>query len=122
MTARLQRWLSRTVEAQVLSSAASMGGARAGLADAEASIAGLEERWPPLRQALDEALAPVRFTPRTTVAQALALHPGVVRVLADHQLDRCERCPVRHDESLEELARGHDIPLDRLLSLPHALP
>jgi len=119
---RLQRWLARTVEQQVLSSVANLGDTRADMATADALITQLEARWTPLRQALDAALAPVRFTPRTTVAQALALHPGVVDLLAEYQLDRCERCPVRHDESLEELARGHDIPLDQLLSRLDALP
>ena len=113
---RLQRWIARTVEQQVLSSVASLSVARADIAAADTLIGQLETRWTALRQALDAALAPVRFTPRTTVAQALALHPGVVDLLATYQLDRCERCPVRHDESLEELARGHDISLDQLLS------
>ncbi len=118
---RLDAWLRRTVEQQLLSSAASMGGTRSELERATARMAALDEAYAPLEDALAQSMARVRFTPRTTVARALALHPGAVDVLAAHQLDRCSDCPVRHDETLDEVARGHDIPLEQLLSSLDAL-
>ncbi len=125
MSQRLpQRVLDRlrcAVEQQVLGQAGSLAAFRGSIPAVQTRLEGLEARWPALREGLDQALALARFTPRTTVERALSLHPAVAAVLAEHQLDRCERCPVRHDETLEEVARGHDIPLAQLLSRLDAL-
>lgn len=118
---RLSSRVRRATEQMLLSQTASLGSASTSRVRLEATLDQAEARWLPLRDLLDQALALVRFTPRTTVGRALTLHPGVATVLAEHQLDRCEGCPVRHDESLEEVARGHDIPLDQLLSRLDAL-
>ncbi len=118
---RLGRFLARAVEQQLLSQQAALGDTRGRLDGLATRLDTLEGRWSPLREQLDAALAGVTFTPRTTVGRALSLHPGVTALLAEHGLDRCEGCPVRHDESLEELATGHDIPLEQLLSRLDAL-
>lgn len=113
---RLQRKLEQWVGTQLLGEAASLGSARQDLADLRERLDALEARMPALRSGLDQALTGLRFAPGTTVAQALDLHPGVAAVLAQHGLDRCDDCPVRHDETLEEVAGGHDIALEQLLS------
>jgi hypothetical protein len=122
LSSRVERRVREIVEQMVLSEAASLGGARASLEALSRRLEQLEAREVGLRTELDQGLALVRFTPATTVGRALALHPGVAALLAERGLDRCEGCPVRHDETLAELARGHDIPLVQLLSTLEALP
>ncbi len=118
---RARRRVRAVVEQELLGRAATLAGLRETLQAARERLEGLEARWQPLHEGLESTSALVRFTPRTTVARALALHPGVAAVLTEHRLDRCERCPVRHDETLAELGRGHDIPLEQLLSHLDAL-
>jgi hypothetical protein len=119
---RVERRVRRVVEEILLSEAASLGRSRAALDELGRQIGQLEARSNDLRAALDQGLSLVRFTAGTTVGRALGLHPGVAALLAEHGLDRCDGCPVRHDETLAELARGHDIPLEQLLSTLDALP
>ena len=116
LPARIERKLAELVEVQLLAHTARLGPTRRGVDELTATMSAIEGRLPTLRASLDAALARMRFGPNTTVGQALDLHSGVNAVLASFQLDRCERCPVRHDETLEELARGHEIPLEQLLS------
>ncbi len=113
---RMQRKLEQWVTTQLLGDAASLRPIRAPLTALDGRIRALEARTIALREGLDQALEGVRFTPLTTVGQALDRHPRVAAVLADHGLDRCGHCPVRHDETLEEVARGHEIALEQLLS------
>jgi hypothetical protein len=118
---RLQRKLEQWVGTQLLGESASLGPARQAIEALGPRLDALEARLPALRQGLDQALTGLRFAPGTTVGQALDLHPGVDAVLAQHGPDRCGHCPVRHDETLEEVAAGHDIALGQLLSSLTAL-
>jgi hybrid cluster-associated redox disulfide protein len=116
LRAGLRRRVRRLVELQLLGEAATLAGLGEPLRDLERRMEKLEARLDGLHRALAQARAMGRLTPDTTVGRALRIHPGVAAVLAEHGLDRCEGCPVRHDETLAELARGHDLPLGQLLS------
>jgi hypothetical protein len=121
LPARVERRVARFVEQLLLGEAASLKALRPLLAAVEERIGAAEAHQRALQGELDEAMALARFGPATTVGRALALHPGAAAVLAARGLDRCEGCPVRHDERLDELARGHDIPLEQLLPELNAL-
>jgi hybrid cluster-associated redox disulfide protein len=63
-----------------------------------------------------------RFGPSTFVAEALAMHPKVRWVFAAYHLSGCSGCERAGDETLEEVAEGYGIPLERLLGDLNALP
>ena len=111
----------RRVQQQLLSQVGTIADITADARALEQRIDELEAVTVGLEQQIEEAVEGVRFTPRTTVARALALHSGTRGVLAEYQLDKCDSCPVRHDETLEEVATGHAIPLESLLSRLQAL-
>ena len=56
------------------------------------------------------------FQPQTVVAEALELHPKARWVFAAYHLSGCWDCTRVHDETLEELATGYGIPLERFLA------
>lgn len=56
------------------------------------------------------------FDPNTIVADALAMHPKVRWVFAAYHLGGCNACNLAHEETLEQVAEGYRIPLDRLLA------
>ena len=56
------------------------------------------------------------FQPQTVVAEALALHPKARWVFAAYHLSGCWQCERVHDETLEELAQGYGISLERFLA------
>ena len=117
----LRQRISRHVQRQLLSRVGSLAAMGGRLAPLEQRIQALEDGARALESQLAQATERVRFTSRTTIARALALHPGARDVLAQHQLPHCDSCPVRHDETLEEAAAGHAIPLESLLSRLRAL-
>jgi hybrid cluster-associated redox disulfide protein len=55
------------------------------------------------------------FEPQMTVEQALALHPSAKWVFAAYQIAGCWNCAKSEDETLEEVAVGYQLPLDKLL-------
>lgn len=55
------------------------------------------------------------FESRTIVADALAMHPKVRWVFAAYHLGGCNACNLAHEETLEQLAEGYRIPLEKLL-------
>ena len=55
------------------------------------------------------------FESRTVVADALAMHPKVRWVFAAYHLGGCNACNLAHEETLEQLAQGYGIPLEKLL-------
>lgn len=63
-----------------------------------------------------------RFVPSTVVAEALGMHPKVRWVFAAYHLSGCSGCERSGDETLEEVAEGYGIPLERLLGDLNALP
>jgi hybrid cluster-associated redox disulfide protein len=56
------------------------------------------------------------FQPQTVVADALALHPKVRWVFAAWHLGGCSGCELASTETLEEVAEGYKISLERLLA------
>lgn len=59
---------------------------------------------------------PPRFRSSTIVADALALHPKARWVFAAYHIGGCSSCSSASRETLEEVASGYRIPLDRLLA------
>jgi hypothetical protein len=57
-----------------------------------------------------------RFEPSTVVSDALGRHPKARWVFAAWHLGGCRDCDRSEAETLEELAVGYGIPLDRFLS------
>lgn len=57
-----------------------------------------------------------QFRSTTIVAEALALHPKARWVFAAYHIRGCSGCDQAGLETLEEMARGYGIPLDRLLA------
>jgi hybrid cluster-associated redox disulfide protein len=55
------------------------------------------------------------FDPHTIVADALAMHPKVRWVFAAYHLGGCNACNLAHEETLEQVAEGYRIPLEKLL-------
>ena len=56
------------------------------------------------------------FEPQMTVEQALALHPSAKWVFAAYHIGGCSGCAKSEDETLEEVAVGYQLPLDKLLN------
>jgi hypothetical protein len=56
------------------------------------------------------------FQPQTVVADALELHPKARWVFAAYHVGGCRQCERSSDETLEQLAEGYQIPLERLLA------
>jgi hypothetical protein len=56
------------------------------------------------------------FVPQMTVEQALALHPSVRWVFAAYHVGGCSGCSRADGETLQELAEGYRLPLERFLS------
>jgi hypothetical protein len=56
------------------------------------------------------------FGPDTVVADALAQHPRVRWVFAAYHVGGCNSCERATGETLQELADGYRIPLERFLS------
>lgn len=55
------------------------------------------------------------FVPQMTVGEALALHPSVKWVFAAYHIGGCSHCAMSEEETLEQLAVGYQLPLDRLI-------
>jgi hybrid cluster-associated redox disulfide protein len=118
---RLHRRLSRQVELALLTRAASLSSARARFAALSAAIAAAETNLATLRDQLAAAHAHHGFTADTPVGRALTRHPAAAAILTRHGLATCQDCPVRHTETLAELARGHDLDLAAILAELNAL-
>ena len=56
------------------------------------------------------------FVPQMTVGEALALHPSAKWVFAAYQIGGCSNCAMSEEETLEQVATGYKLPLDRLIS------
>lgn len=66
-------------------------------------------------------MAPRMFEPETIVADALEMHPKARWVFAAYHLGGCNSCDRAYDETLQDLADGYGVPLDRFLSDLNAL-
>ena len=56
------------------------------------------------------------FSPETIVADALLMHPKVRWVFAAYHLGGCNGCDLAATETLEQVADGYGISLEKLLS------
>jgi hybrid cluster-associated redox disulfide protein len=56
------------------------------------------------------------FRSQTIVADALAMHPKARWVFAAYHLGGCNACNMAHEETLEQVALGYQISLERLLA------
>ncbi len=63
----------------------------------------------------------LRFTPNMTIAEALQVHPGVAKVLAEFQLTGCSNCEVSDVDTLEGACRSYGIDQDALLRALNSL-
>ena len=61
------------------------------------------------------------FSPETRVDEALRIHPNVRWVFAAYHIGGCNGCERASEETLEQVARGYDFPLERLLADLNAL-
>ena len=57
-----------------------------------------------------------RFRAEMRVNDALELHPAARWVFAAYHIGGCRDCPSAESETLEEVAQGYKLPLDRLLA------
>ena len=55
------------------------------------------------------------FVPQMTVEQALALHPSAKWVFAAYHIGGCSQCAMSEAETLEQVAHGYQLPLDKLI-------
>ena len=61
------------------------------------------------------------FSPETRVAEALRIHPHARWVFAAYHIGGCNGCERSSEETLEQVALGYDLPLERLLADLNAL-
>ncbi|MCS6983699.1 MAG: DUF1858 domain-containing protein [Leptospiraceae bacterium] len=71
--------------------------------------------------AQEKAQEKKRFTPETTVGEALRMHPEVGLVLASYHLGGCSHCGINEYETLEQICWGYGVPLDALLASLNSL-
>lgn len=60
-------------------------------------------------------MTPSMFAAETIVADALSRHPRARWVFAAYHIGGCNGCERASGETLEEVATGYGIPLDKLL-------
>jgi len=61
------------------------------------------------------------FVPQMTVGEALALHPSAKWVLAAYRIGGCSHCAMSEEETLEQVATGYQLPLEKLIRDLNAL-
>ena len=61
------------------------------------------------------------FVPQMTVGEALALHPSAKWVFAAYHIGGCSHCAMSEEETLEQLADGYRLPLEKLIRDLNAL-
>jgi hypothetical protein len=67
-------------------------------------------------------LSQVTFTKELSIAEALALHPGVKDVLTRNHLPSCGSCAVSGLESLEDGLSNHGVSVEAVLAELNRLP
>ena len=63
----------------------------------------------------------MNFVPHMTVGDALALHPSAKWVFAAYKIGGCSHCAMSDEETLEQVATGYQLPLEKLISDLNAL-
>ena len=62
-----------------------------------------------------DAAAAQQFVADMTVGQAMALHANARWVFASYHLGGCSHCAISNEETIEQVAEGYGVPLDKLL-------
>jgi hybrid cluster-associated redox disulfide protein len=57
-----------------------------------------------------------RFTQDMTVGAAMALHPNTRWVFASYHLGGCSHCAISMEETIEQVAEGYGVPIDKLMA------
>ncbi|HVT43882.1 MAG TPA: disulfide oxidoreductase [Thermoanaerobaculia bacterium] len=50
-----------------------------------------------------------------TVGEAMKLHPNTRWVFASYHLGGCSHCAISEEETIEQVATGYGVPLDKLI-------
>lgn len=56
-----------------------------------------------------------QFTKEMTVGAAMATHPNARWVFASYHLGGCSHCAISSEETIEQVAEGYGVPLDKLI-------
>jgi hybrid cluster-associated redox disulfide protein len=56
-----------------------------------------------------------KFIPQMTVGDAMALHANARWVFASYHLGGCSHCAISTEETIEQVAEGYGVPLDKLI-------
>jgi len=56
-----------------------------------------------------------QFNKEMTVGQAMTLHPNARWVFASYHLGGCSHCAISNEETIEQVAEGYGVPLDKLV-------
>lgn len=119
---RVAHWFARIVVVQINDALSEQRGEAEAFAKSTRGLSAAVGGASSSLKALEDAIEARRpFSGTTTVHQAWARHPSVRGVFAGYHLTACPDCPVGADETLEEAARGYQIPLTELLSQLNAL-
>lgn len=63
----------------------------------------------------EAAASSQQFTKEMTVGQAMSLHPNARWVFASYHLGGCSHCAISNEETIEQVAEGYGVPLDKLV-------
>jgi hybrid cluster-associated redox disulfide protein len=56
-----------------------------------------------------------QFDKDMTVGEAMATHPNARWVFASYHLGGCSHCAISNEETIEQVAEGYGVPLDKLI-------
>lgn len=56
-----------------------------------------------------------QFRPDMTVGEAMALHPDTHLVFTSYNLGGCSTCAINELETIEQVCKGYDVPLDSFM-------
>ena len=62
-----------------------------------------------------------QFHPEMTVGDAMSLHPNARWVFASYHLGGCSHCAISTEETIEQVAMGYGVPLEKLVEDLNAL-
>lgn len=65
--------------------------------------------------------ATISFNADMTVGEAMNTHPNARWVFASYHLGGCSHCAISNEETIEQVAEGYGVPLDKLLEDLNAL-
>jgi hybrid cluster-associated redox disulfide protein len=60
-------------------------------------------------------VAEKKFMKEMTVGEAMSVHPNARWVFASYHLGGCSHCAISNEETIEQVAEGYGVPLDKLI-------